>query len=142
MRSLRKDQRAMLFNMLIGAGLVIVLLFAILNVGTFINGTIANELINTYPLGQFESITASEEYDELYTSSVNKSNAFITQNYNKYDKCGVLIPDIYINQFNEEVEFNAINPIRGLEPNLKSKFQSNYSNFTKLNDLLEFFRDE
>ena len=49
MRSLRENDQAMLFNMLVGAGLVIVLLFAILTVGTFINGTIADELFDTYP---------------------------------------------------------------------------------------------
>ena len=53
----------MLFNMLVGAGLVIVLLFAILNVGTFINGTIANELINTYP--------AAASRSEIQNKAVN-----------------------------------------------------------------------
>lgn len=109
---------------------------------SFYFGLIPLELINTYPMGQFESIIASEKHDELYESSVKKSNAFIKQNYKKYDKCGVLIPEKYINQFNEVVEFNAVNPIHGLEPILKSKFQSNYSVFPNLNDLIQFFRDE
>ncbi len=109
---------------------------------SFYFGLIPLELIKTYPMGQFESITASEEHNELYESSVKKSNAFIIQNHKKYDKCGVLIPEKYINQFNEVVEFNAVNPIRGLEPILKSKFQSKYSVFTNLNDLLQFFRAE
>ncbi|MEE9377855.1 MAG: tRNA guanosine(15) transglycosylase TgtA [Candidatus Lokiarchaeia archaeon] len=109
---------------------------------SFYFGLIPLELIKTYPMGQFESITASEEHDELYESSVKKSNAFIIQNHKKYDKCGVLIPEKYINQFNEVVEFDAVNPIRGLEPILKSKFQSKCSVFSSLNDLLQFFRDE
>ncbi len=105
-------------------------------------GIVPLELISTYPMGQFESITALEENDELYMSSVKKSSVFIIHNYEKYDKCGVLIPEKYINQFNELVEFNSTNPIFGLDSILKSKFQSNYSTFTKLNDLLLFFRDE
>jgi len=109
---------------------------------SFYFGLIPLELINTYPMGQFESITASEEHDELYESSVKKSNAFIIQNHKKYNKCGVLIPEKYINQFNEVIEFNAVNPILGLESILKFKFQSKSSVFTNLNDLLQFFRDE
>ncbi len=109
---------------------------------SFYFGIIPLELINTYPMGQFESTSVSEEDDELYKNSVKKSNIFINQNYSKYYKCGVLIPKTYINQFNEVIEFETINPIHGLEPILKSKFLSNYSAFTNLNDLLQFFRDE
>ena len=109
---------------------------------SFYFGLIPLELISTYPMGQFESITAIEENDELYENSVKKSSAFIIQNYKKYQKCGVLIPKKYINQFNEIVEFNSVNPLHGLEPILKSKFQLNYSVFANLNDLFQFFRDE
>ncbi|MFX0000716.1 MAG: tRNA guanosine(15) transglycosylase TgtA [Candidatus Hodarchaeota archaeon] len=105
-------------------------------------GIIPLELISTYPMGQFESISPVGKNDELYENSVKKSNVFIIQNYKNYHKCGVLIPEKYINQYNEVVEFNSVNPIRGLDPILKSKFQSNYSSFTSLNDLLQFFRDE
>ncbi len=109
---------------------------------SFYFGIIPLELISTYPMGQFESITVSEEDDELYKNSVKKSSAYINQNYNKYHKCGVLIPESYLNQFNEVEKFNPVNPIHGLEPLLNSKFHSNYSKFTNLNDLLQFFRDE
>ncbi|MFX1596960.1 MAG: tRNA-guanine transglycosylase, partial [Promethearchaeota archaeon] len=105
-------------------------------------GIIPLELISTYPMGQFESITASEEKDELYKNSVKKSYAFISQNYKRYEKCGILIPEKFVNQFNELVEFNGMNPIFGLETILESEFQSNYSAFINLNDLLLFFRDE
>jgi len=105
-------------------------------------GIIPLELLSTYPMGQFESITASEENDELYENSIRKSRTFIYKNFEKYHKCGMLIPEKYINQFNEIVEFDDVNPIRGLEPILKTKFQINYSVFANLNDLLEFFRDD
>ncbi len=104
-------------------------------------GIIPLELMSTYPMGQFESITARDENDGLYESSVKKSSAFINQFYQKYDKCGVLIPNKYINQFNEIVEFNDVNPIRGLDSILKSKFQLNFSNFTNIYDLLQFFKN-
>ncbi len=105
-------------------------------------GIIPLELINTYPMGQFESITATEENHQLYVNSIEKSSNFINQNYKEYKKCGVLIPDKYLNQFNEVVEFNDVNPIHGLKPILRSKFQLNFSVFTNLNELLEFFRDD
>ncbi|MFW9901817.1 MAG: tRNA guanosine(15) transglycosylase TgtA [Candidatus Thorarchaeota archaeon] len=103
-------------------------------------GIIPLELKSTYPVGQFESIKAIDENDELYENSVKKSSAFINQFYQKYDKCGVLIPETYLNEFNELVEFNTMNPIRGLDSILKSKFQTNYSVFKNIEDLLQFFR--
>ncbi|MFX1452782.1 MAG: tRNA guanosine(15) transglycosylase TgtA [Promethearchaeota archaeon] len=105
-------------------------------------GIIPLELISTYPMGQFESIIATGKNEELYKSSVSKSTGFINQFYQKYIKCGVLIPENYINQFNEVVEFDLISSIRGLDSILKSKFQSNYYSFTNLTDLLQFFKDE
>jgi len=40
----KKDERALMFNLLVGAGLAIILFFAIMNIGTFINSTIAQSL--------------------------------------------------------------------------------------------------
>lgn len=52
-RSLRNpklvsDDRAMLFNLLVAAGLSIVMLFAIFNIGTYINGTISSNLVESF----------------------------------------------------------------------------------------------
>ena len=44
MYKLRHDDRALLFQLLIGAGMAIIIFFAIMNIGTFINGTIAQEM--------------------------------------------------------------------------------------------------
>ena len=104
-------------------------------------GIIPLELKSTYPVGQFESITARDENDELYENSVKKSSTFINQYYQNYNKCGVIIPENYLNQFNEVVEFDTVNPIRGLDSILKSKFQTNYSVFNNIEDLLQFFKD-
>ena len=48
MKKLNKDQKAIMFNALVGAGLAVIMLFAILNIGTYINGTIASSLIESY----------------------------------------------------------------------------------------------
>ena len=43
-QSFVKDDRAMLFQLLVGAAMAVIIFFAIMNIGTFINGTIAQEL--------------------------------------------------------------------------------------------------
>ena len=44
MKSIRKDDNALLFQLLVGAGMAVIIFFAIMNIGTFINSTIAQEL--------------------------------------------------------------------------------------------------
>lgn len=46
---IKQNNNAMLFNLLIGAAMAIIIVFAIANVGTFINGTISDTLIQSYP---------------------------------------------------------------------------------------------
>jgi len=48
MKRFRDDQRGMLFNMLLGAGMVVIILFALLNIGSYINGTISSQLVESY----------------------------------------------------------------------------------------------
>ena len=43
-RSLKKDQKAIVFELLIGGAMAIVIFFALLNIGTFINGTVSDSL--------------------------------------------------------------------------------------------------
>ena len=45
---IRKDDNALLFNLLIGAGMAVIMLFAIFNIGTYINGTISGSLVDSY----------------------------------------------------------------------------------------------
>ena len=47
MRKLSKNQKALVFELLIGAAMAVVLFFALMNIGTYINGTIAGNLITT-----------------------------------------------------------------------------------------------
>jgi hypothetical protein len=49
MRQLRKDQQAIVFELLIGAAMAVVIFFALMNIGTFINGTISESLEDTLP---------------------------------------------------------------------------------------------
>jgi hypothetical protein len=44
MRKLKQDERAIVFELLIGAAMAIVMFFALMNIGTYINGTIGDSL--------------------------------------------------------------------------------------------------
>ena len=47
MKSLRNDDRAMLFQLLVGAAMAVIIFFAIMNIGTYINSTIAETAVNS-----------------------------------------------------------------------------------------------
>ena len=103
-------------------------------------GTIPLELQNTFPLSQYESIAAMEEEDTLHQNSVIKALTFLNANIQHYEKCGVLIPEEFLSQFNEVVKFSSHNPIHKIYAILKAKCVSKVSNFNNLLDLFQFFR--
>ena len=105
-------------------------------------GVIPLELSELYPMGQCESILSSGKNDLLYKNSLEKLEEFVKNNLEYYEKCGVLIPEKYINQFGENVDFSKNNPIHGLHSILKSKFDSKFSIFNNLQDLLHYFKDD
>jgi len=47
MKSFVKNDRAMLFQLLIGAAMAVIIFFAILNIGTYINSTIADQTVTS-----------------------------------------------------------------------------------------------
>jgi len=104
-----------------------------------IYGLIPHELVDTFPMGQYESITSSGINDLIHSNSLHKVKQFFDKNYKYYNKCAVLIPENYINQFNESVNFPNDNIIYSLIPILNSKFRDNFSVFKDLEDLLVFF---
>jgi len=72
----KADDSALMYNMLITAGMAVVIFFALMNVGTYINGTISDSLISSYPstatsrtriqnmtVNSLENIT--EDYDDV-----------------------------------------------------------------------------
>lgn len=91
---------------------------------------------------QYESITPSGRNDLLYNNSLKKSEVYFFNHIKNYEKCGILIPKKYINQFEEVIEFSANHPVNGLISILESKFSLKISNFNNLEDLLRFFEDD
>jgi len=49
MRKLRKNEKAIVFELLIAAAMAVVMFFALMNIGTYINGTISDQLEDSYP---------------------------------------------------------------------------------------------
>ena len=47
MRKLRKNEKAIVFELLMAGAMTIVILFALMNIGTFINGTIGDSLADS-----------------------------------------------------------------------------------------------
>ncbi len=107
--------------------------------GSEIYGLIPHELVDTFPMGQYESIRSSGINDLIHSHSLRKVEQFFNKNYKHYNKCAVLIPENFINQFGELVNFPKDNIIYSLIPILKSKFREYFSVFKDIEDLLEFF---
>ena len=66
----KADDRGLMFNMLINAALAIVIIFALMNIGTYINGQIADSLIGSYPTG-----TARSNLQNMTVSSLQNITA-------------------------------------------------------------------
>jgi len=105
-----------------------------------IYGIIPLELHSTFPLSQYESITTIEDNDILYQNSLQKALKFLKANIQNYEKCGVFIPEEFLNQFNEIIKFPSHNPIHKIYSMLKTNYASKISKFNNLDELILFFR--
>lgn len=105
---------------------------------TTIFGIVPLELSDSYPFGQNESIAFPDQSSELYKKSLRDSVDFF-KNYAKlYQKCGILVPKSYYNQFNEKKEFIS-HPIEDLKPYLENNFHNNLIESDSLEEILNFF---
>ena len=76
MFNLRKDDKALLFQLLIGAGMAIIIFFAIINIGTFINATVAQDLADQYTgIGTVDD-GVNEFQHKAYNTSRNLSGDY------------------------------------------------------------------
>jgi len=109
---------------------------------TQIYGILPYELTSTYPMGQYETITSSNKNNEIYQNSLIMANKFFNIHSKHYKKCGVLIPEIYLNQYGEDEKISENNPIHDLKPSLLSKSAINYLISNNLEVLLMFFKGD
>ena len=102
-------------------------------------GIVPLELAGSFPMGQTEAITYTEESDLLSRESLRKSEKYLKSFSTHYEKCGILIPNKFTNQFGEIVDFSLNNPIYGLKLILETKEYLKFSVSNNLNDLLQYF---
>ncbi|MFW9781315.1 MAG: tRNA guanosine(15) transglycosylase TgtA [Candidatus Heimdallarchaeota archaeon] len=106
-----------------------------------IYGIIPFELLDTFPMGQYESIKAVNENDIIYQNSLNYCLKFFQKHSKNYKKCAILIPKRYINQFNEIKKFSTYHPLNGLDQYLKKIFNSNFLISNNIEDIVQFFEE-
>lgn len=71
MKRLRKDQKALVFELLIAAAMAVVIFFALMNIGTYINGTISGNLEDTLPaVATDRTALQNDTYDNLQAISI------------------------------------------------------------------------
>jgi len=105
-------------------------------------GVIPLELSSSFPMGQCELIDALEDNNEVYRNIKQKLETFFKLYSQHYNQCGVLIPEKYINQFNEETAYSKKDIIISLFEKLKSNFSLDISVFNDLSGVLESFKVE
>jgi 7-cyano-7-deazaguanine tRNA-ribosyltransferase len=105
-------------------------------------GIIPLELSSTFPMGQCESIDSIGIKDKLYQNMEQKLVIFFKRYGRYYSRCGILIPERYINQFNEETEYTKRKILTNLFEKIKLNFSLNCSIFNDLSGILKFFKVE
>lgn len=105
-------------------------------------GIIPYELIDTFPMGQSESISPQNENDLIYNKSIKRSMLYLNLFSKNYEKCGILIPEDFLNQFGEVEAFPKKNPIYQLEKVLQKSTNLNYFVCKDLDSILKFFSND
>lgn len=104
-------------------------------------GIIPFGLRNTFPLGQYDSQNSSGIHTILYKNMLSKAINFFKKHSHNYLKCGIFVPEKFINQFNESMDFYKKENIYKLIEVLKAKFKLRFSIFNNIEDLLQFFKE-
>jgi predicted RNA-binding protein len=108
---------------------------------SIIYGIIPYELIDSFPMGQYETSSTYGTNDASYQNSIETVKKFLGKFSTTYEKCGLLIPDFFLNQFKETMQFPENHPIHGLNIILKRVFKTNFSAFSQIKDILHFFKE-
>lgn len=99
----KSDEQAMMFNMLLTAGITVISLFAVLNIGTFLNGTINSSLIGSYATN-----AASGSINTLYYHNATGNGTAVSRITALPTGCtaGEIQTNSYVNVYN-----NGTDPI-------------------------------
>ena len=105
---------------------------------SYIYGIVPLELIDTFPMGQFESI----EFEGHSQYFLKKVKNFFENFGDKYHKCAILIPDFYINQYYQKQQFLEHSALNSLKLLLKSRYESNFMSFKNIDSIISFFQGD
>jgi 7-cyano-7-deazaguanine tRNA-ribosyltransferase len=100
-------------------------------------GVIPEELIDSYPLGQYETIIPSNRFDSIYNSALRTTKTFLTKYSNNYEKCYILIPETFINEFDEICQFPKTHPINRLTSIFNKIKQLEFTVFNNIDELIK-----
>ena len=103
MKTLRKDDNALLFQILIAAGFAVVLVFAVINVGTFVNSTLADQLTQDYESNTLSGNIAIAHWDNETGSA---SHAFQLNLTTQADNLDLTNSYFYIRANATALEYN------------------------------------
>jgi len=109
---------------------------------SIIHGLIPYELINSFPMGQYETSFTYGTNILNYQNSIETAKKFLDKFSTTYENCGLLIPDFYLNQFGETRQFPQNHPIHRLIIILKRVFNSKFSAFNQIKEILHFFKEK
>jgi 7-cyano-7-deazaguanine tRNA-ribosyltransferase len=108
---------------------------------SIIYGIIPYELIDSFPMGQYETSATFSKNNIFYQNSIISSKKFFKRFSNNYNKCAILIPDAYFDQFNELIEFPNTHPIYGLMDILYNIYRTKFSEFKNISEIIHFFKE-
>ncbi len=108
---------------------------------SIIFGIIPYELIDSFPMGQYETSANSSINNIFYQNSIINSEKLLKRISSNYHKCVLLIPDMYLNQFKELKKFPNTHPINGLKNVLNKIYGINFSEFNDISEIIHFFKD-
>jgi len=109
---------------------------------SIIHGFIPYELIDSFPMGQYETSSTYDTNIFNYQNSIETAKKFLDKFSTTYENCGLIIPDFYLNQFGETRQFPQNHPIHRLIIILKRVFNSKFSAFNQIKEILHFFKEK
>ncbi|MFX0077000.1 MAG: tRNA guanosine(15) transglycosylase TgtA [Candidatus Hermodarchaeota archaeon] len=108
---------------------------------SIIHGIIPYELIESFPMGQYETSAIFSIKNSIYQNSLTNSENYIEKFSNNYKKCALLIPDDFINQFKEFEKFPKNHPIYDLFDLLNKKYGDYVSKFRTIAEFTRSFKE-
>jgi len=104
-------------------------------------GIIPWELIDTFPMGQNESLEVKSNKDLIVKHSLQLARNFFENHAKNYNACALLIPEKFLDQHGQSKDFPLFHPIYGLKEIIQAHFGSKGLFFTTLTSIFNFLTE-